>query len=141
MTKFEKETRYEFYVFIRKTTVNLVKCQKTAHPHDVFCPLIQAWHVNFPFNCPITQPSYTHDAYTVLLVLKSGWWYPITFKNFVIVFINKVISPCFLLIVIWATWNCWFEMGMKGRNRKYYWKEWLSGKYTKEVEQMKTGET
>ena len=28
--------------------------------------------VNCPFNCPITLSNYKHDAYTNLLVLKSG---------------------------------------------------------------------
>ena len=28
--------------------------------------------VNCLFNCPITLSNYKHDAYTVLLVLKSG---------------------------------------------------------------------
>ena len=25
-------------------------------------------------NCSITSSNYKHDVYTVLLVLKSGWW-------------------------------------------------------------------
>ena len=30
--------------------------------------------VNCLFNCPITLSNYKHDTYTVLLVLKSGYW-------------------------------------------------------------------
>ena len=51
------------------------------HRHDV---LIVPW-----FNCPITLSNYTHDAYTVLLVLKSGWWWPITFEDFVVVWLKE----------------------------------------------------
>ena len=29
--------------------------------------------MNCPFNCPTTPSNYKHDAYTVLLLLKSGW--------------------------------------------------------------------
>ena len=65
------------------------KCETIAHSYDAFCPLTQAWRVNCPFNCPITLSSYKHDAYTVLLVLKSGWWEPIMCENFVIVLITS----------------------------------------------------
>ena len=65
------------------------KCETIAHLYDAFCPLTQAWRVNCPFHCPITLSSYKHDAYTVLLVLKSGWWEPIMFENFVIVLITS----------------------------------------------------
>ena len=51
------------------------------HWHDV---LIIPW-----FNCPITLSNYKHDAYTVLLVLKSGWWWPITFEDFVVVWLKE----------------------------------------------------
>ena len=40
MTKFEKETRYQLYVFI-KTTVYSAKCETTAPAHDAFFPLIR----------------------------------------------------------------------------------------------------
>ena len=41
--KIEKETRHQFYVFIKKgTTAKLAKCKTTAHALDAFCPLIQA---------------------------------------------------------------------------------------------------
>ena len=74
MTKFEKETRHQFYVFIKKgTTAKLAKCKTTAHALDAFCPLIQALCVDCPFSCPITLSNYKHDAYTVQLVPKSGW--------------------------------------------------------------------
>ena len=43
MTKFEKETRHQFYIFIKEgTTAKLAKCKTTAHALDAFCPLIQA---------------------------------------------------------------------------------------------------
>ena len=88
MTKFEKETRHRFYVFIKKTTVNSTKCETTVRAYDVCCPLAQAWRVNCLFNCPITLSNYMHDAYNVQLVLKSSWWHTITFENFVIVLIT-----------------------------------------------------
>ena len=65
-----EETRHRLYLFIKTTTTT----DTTTCAHDTFCPLPQAWHVNCPFNCPITPPSYKHGVYTVLLVLKSGWW-------------------------------------------------------------------
>ena len=78
-------------VFIEKK-----KQQLTLREHDAFCPLTQAWQVNCPLNCPITElcsitlSNYKHDAYSILLVLKlSGWW-PVTFKNFVIVLIRII---------------------------------------------------
>ena len=67
MTKFGKETRHQLYVFIKKTTTT----EATTHTH--FCPLPQALHDNCPFNCRITLSNYKHGAYTVLLMLKSGW--------------------------------------------------------------------
>ena len=63
-----EETRHWLYVFIKTTT------DTTMRAHDTFCPLLEAWHVNCPFNCPITLSNYKHGAYTVLLVLKSSWW-------------------------------------------------------------------
>ena len=73
MEKFEKETRHWLNVFIRKkTTVNSAKCETTERVHEAFCPLTQAWRVNCHFNCPITLSNYKHNAYTFLLVFKSG---------------------------------------------------------------------
>ena len=86
--KFVKETRHRFYIFIkkkkRKETINLVKCNTTTHADDVFCPLTLAWCINFLFNCPITLSNQKHDVYSILLVLKSGWWSPIMFENFIV---------------------------------------------------------
>ena len=48
-------------------------------------PITHAWYVN----CPITQSNYKPDAYTFPLELKSGWWLPIMFKNFVMVLISQ----------------------------------------------------
>ena len=70
-------------------TVNLAKCETTARTHDAFCTITQTQCVNCPFNCPITLSAYKRDMYTVLLVLKSGWWWPIMFKNFVFILINN----------------------------------------------------
>ena len=50
MTKFEKETRHQIYVFIlekkttkeKKTLVNSGKCETIARGYDAFCPLTQA---------------------------------------------------------------------------------------------------
>ena len=36
--------------------------------------LTPLWHVNCPFNHPITLSNYKHDTDIVLSVLKSGWW-------------------------------------------------------------------
>ena len=81
-----EETRYRLYIFIKKTTTTT---DTTMRANDMFCPLPRAWHVNCPFNCPITLSNYKHDAYTVLLVLISGWWWAIMLKNFVTVLINR----------------------------------------------------
>ena len=66
MTKFEKESRYQLYVFI-KTKNNTAECETTAPAHDAFFSLIQAWRVNCPFHGPITLSNCRHDAHTVLL--------------------------------------------------------------------------
>ena len=71
MTKFEKETRHQVYVFIKKQQQQ--KNQLTRRnarqqgANDAFCP-----RVNCPFKCPITLSNYKHDAHNVLLVLKSA---------------------------------------------------------------------
>ena len=65
MSKFEKKTRHPLYSFIEKT-VNLAKGKTMVHTNDVFCLLTQAWHVNCPFNCPITLSNYKCDLSTVL---------------------------------------------------------------------------
>ena len=52
--------------------------------HDTCYRLIQAWCIN----CPITLFRQKHDTYTVLFVLKLGWWWPITLEYFVIVSIE-----------------------------------------------------
>ena len=63
MTKFEQETRHRLSLFIKKKTkVNSAKCETTARPHGAICLLAQ-----------IAPSNYKHDAYTVLLVLKSDW--------------------------------------------------------------------
>ena len=49
-----------------------------------YCPLTQAPRIY----CPIALSNYRHDAYTVLLLLKSGWWLPVTFENFGLVLIS-----------------------------------------------------
>ena len=67
MTKFERENRHQLYVFIKKTTINSAKCATTS----------------------LTVHLHRHDVSTVLLVLKSGWWQPITFENFVMVLIRS----------------------------------------------------
>lgn len=71
-TKFEKETRHRFYVFMKKKKDNSAKCATTGtahsvhlHRHDVLNVLLTVL-----LHCPITST----DAYTVLLVLKPGWW-------------------------------------------------------------------
>ena len=41
VTKFEKESRYQLYVF-RKTKNNTAECETTVPAHDAFFSLIQA---------------------------------------------------------------------------------------------------
>ena len=77
---------------LKKTSINLAKYETIARADDAFCPFTQAWLVNCSFSCPITLSNYKHDAYTVLLVLKSGWWWPIAFEYFVIVLITLEIE-------------------------------------------------
>ena len=47
---------------------NGARTARSAHVH--VRTYTQAWRVN----CPIALSNYEHDAYTVLLMLKSGWW-------------------------------------------------------------------
>ena len=71
----------------KKKTVNSMKCKTTVHTHDTFCPLAQAWHVSYPFNCPITLSNYKHVVYNVLsvgLVMMSD--------NFVVVLLTIIIT-------------------------------------------------
>ena len=42
-----------------------------------------------PYSSPFTLSNYKRDAYTIILVLKSGWWWPITFEKTVIVLSNS----------------------------------------------------
>ena len=80
MTKLDKEMDFVISFHKKKTTttLNLAKCETTVHTHDVFCPLIQAWHVN----CPITLSNYKYDVYTVPIHAQIGLVIkPITFKN------------------------------------------------------------
>ena len=75
------------YFHLKKKTVNSMKCKTTVHAHDTFCPLAQAWHVSYPFNCPITLSNYKHVVYNVLLVglvMMSD--------NFVIVLLTIIIT-------------------------------------------------
>ena len=77
------------YLSKKKKIVNSTKYETTTRAHYALCLIIQAWLGNRPFNCPIMKSNYKHDAYTDLSVLKSGWWEPVTFKNFVILLINS----------------------------------------------------
>ena len=75
----ELDIGYTFSLKTKTKTVNSAKWGATTRAHDAFCPLTQAWRIN----CPLI------DAYTVLLVLKSGWWWPITFEDFVVVWLKE----------------------------------------------------
>ena len=83
--------RHEVLLYLskKKKIVNSTKYETTTRAHYALCLIIQAWLGNRPFNCPIMKSNYKHDAYTDLSVLKSGWWEPVTFKNFVILLINS----------------------------------------------------
>ena len=79
MAKFDKESRHRLYVFIKKTSVNSTKCKTIVCTHDAFCPLTQAWHVNCPFNCPITLsngPFYSCVLSCQAFDLEWGWRWP-----------------------------------------------------------------
>ena len=52
-------------------TGNSTKCAPTVHADDG-CTVHFHRHDKI-VNCPIKLSNYKHDAYTVLLVLKSGW--------------------------------------------------------------------
>ena len=65
-----------------KAMVNSAKYETTARARDAFCPFTQTWRVNCPFSFPITLSNYKHDTFNFLLMLKSGWWLPATFENF-----------------------------------------------------------
>ena len=69
---------------LRKKLDVLVVLFITRCAHDTCYRLIQAWRIN----CPITLFRQKHDTYTVLFVLKLGWWWPITLEYFVIVSIE-----------------------------------------------------
>ena len=73
MTKFEKETIHQLYVFtktknnsspgeMRDNSAHMTRSVH-SHRHDA---------LTVPFNGPITLFNYKYDAYTVLLVLKSA---------------------------------------------------------------------
>ena len=83
--------RHEVLLYLskKKKIVNSTKYETTTRAHYALCPFTQAWLGNRPFNFPVTKSNYKHDAYTDLSVLKSGWWEPVTFKNFVILLINS----------------------------------------------------
>ena len=57
-----------------------------------FVEAAQAWRINCPFKCPIILSIYKHDACPFLWVLKSGWWWPFTFENVVIILIRSAIE-------------------------------------------------
>ena len=71
---------------LRKKLDVLVVLFITRCAHDTCYRLIQAWRIN----CPITLFRQKHDTYTVLFVLKLGWWWPITLEYFVIVSIEML---------------------------------------------------
>ena len=57
----------------KKKTFNSVKCMTKAHTHDAYCLFTQAWHVNCPSDCPITQSNYKHN-HNNYNFLKCDWW-------------------------------------------------------------------
>ena len=83
--------RHEVLLYLskKKKIINSTKYETTTRAHYALCPFTHTWLGNRPFNCPIMKSNYKHDAYTDLSVLKSGWWEPVTFKNFVIRLINS----------------------------------------------------
>ena len=52
------------------------KCTTTIHAHDAYCPLTQAWHVNYP----ITLSNYKHDIFTVCWPFNSQKWFTYNFS-------------------------------------------------------------
>ena len=70
MTETEKETGHHLYIFIKKKNNSLLsKMQDNS-------AFTQAWHVNCPFNCPITLSNYKHDVYTMMITnFVQEFWY------------------------------------------------------------------
>ena len=69
--------------FQKKKTGNSGKFETTVHAQDAFCQLAPSLSLSYK-----ALSNYMDDAYIILSVLKSRWWLPITFQNFVIVLIN-----------------------------------------------------
>ena len=42
------------------------------------------WHDVLTFSLTVLLHNQKHDVYSFLLVLKSGWWSPIMFENFIV---------------------------------------------------------
>ena len=56
--KFEKERKWTSVIhFHKKAIVNLAKCTITAHAHDTYYTVTQAW----PVNCLITLSNNEYD--------------------------------------------------------------------------------
>ena len=78
VTKFGKETRDRLwlYVFIKKRKRNKKQqlTRQNARQQYMTRSVQLPWHdvLTVPFTV-LLHFNYTHDAYTVLLVLKSGW--------------------------------------------------------------------
>ena len=69
MTKFKFETCYRLCTFINQNKNNNNRAQLNFNEAK---GAQQRAHMRFI--CPVTLSNYKHGAFTVLLVLKSGWW-------------------------------------------------------------------
>ena len=94
MTNLWKKLDIDFTFSWKKKKEKKQLTWQNATQHDLFRPLTLAWCINFLFNCPTTLSNQKHDVYSILLVLKSGWWSPIMFENFVIVLIDIEMLAC-----------------------------------------------
>ena len=69
MTKFEFETCHRLCTFINQNKNNNNRAQLNFNEAK---GAQQRAHMRLI--CPVTLSNYKHGAFTVLLVLKSGWW-------------------------------------------------------------------
>ena len=69
MTKFEFETCHRLCTFINQNKNNNNRAQLNLNEAK---GAQQRAHMRLI--CPVTLSNYKHGAFTVLLVLKSGWW-------------------------------------------------------------------
>ena len=68
----KKQDIGDMFSWKKKKTFHSVKCMTKAHAHGAYCLFTQAWHVNCPSDCPITQSNYKHN-HNHYNFLKCDW--------------------------------------------------------------------